>query len=88
MATEARTEYGVFSFMVQEGTDPYRLFIAAEPVTETTLLGKDAFLSFHLKTLDLNEAHRIATYMGQQIESIGFTIMETHPMFDANQATE
>ena len=88
MAAEARTEYGVFSFTVQEATDPYRLFIVAEPVTETTLLRKDAFISFHLKTLDLNEAHRIATYMSQQIESVGFTILETHPMFDTEQAAE
>jgi hypothetical protein len=86
MATEAKTEYGVFSFSVKEGTNPYRLFIAAEPVTETSLLGSDAFLSFNLKTLDLNEAHRIATYMSQQVESIGFTLLETHPMFGASHS--
>jgi hypothetical protein len=88
MSTEARTEYGVFEFSVKEGTNPYRLYIAAEPATDTTLLGKDAFLSFNLKTLDLNEAHRIATYMSQQIESIGFTMLETHPMFGAKQVIE
>ena len=88
MATEGRTEYGVFSFSVKEGTNPYGLFIAAEPVTDTSLLGKDAFISFNLKTLDLNEAHRIATYMSQQIESIGFTMLDTHPMFDAKHAAE
>ena len=88
MATEARTEYGVFSFAVKEGTNPYRLFIAAEPVTETSLLGKDAFLSLNLKTIDLNEAHRFATYLSQQLESVGFTILETHPMFESGQVTE
>jgi hypothetical protein len=88
MASEARTEYGVFSFTVKEATNPYRLFIAAEPVTETSLLGKDAFLSFNLKTIDLNEAHRFATYLSQQLESVGFTILETHPMFESRQATE
>jgi hypothetical protein len=88
MSTEARTEYGVFIFSVKEGTNPYRLFIAAEPVTDTTLLGKDAFLSFNLKTLDINEAHRVATYMGQQIESLGFTMLDTHPVFSAKQANE
>jgi hypothetical protein len=88
MSTEARTEYGVFTFSVKEGTNPYRIFIAAEPVTDTTLLGKDAFLSFHLKTLDINEAHRVATYMSQQIESISFTMLHTHPLFGAKQAAE
>jgi len=88
MATEARTEYGVFSFAVKEGTNPYRLFIAAEPVTETSLLGKDAFLCFNLKTIDLNEAHRFATYLSQQVESVGFTMLETHPMFASRQAAE
>jgi hypothetical protein len=88
MATEARTEYGVFSFTVKEGTNPYRLFIAAEPVTETSLLRNDVFLSFNLKTLDLNEAHRIATTMNQQVESISFTMSNTHPMFHIRHATE
>lgn len=88
MSAETRTEYGVFEFSVKEATNPYRLFIAAEPVTDTTLLGTDAFISFNLKTLDLNEAHRIATYMSQQVESVSFTIRETHPMFDAKLATE
>jgi hypothetical protein len=88
MATEARTEFGVFTFTVKEGTNPYRLFLAAEPVTETTMLGKDATLFFNLKTLDLNEAHRFANYMSQQVESVGFTMLETHPMFASGQAAE
>lgn len=88
MATEARTEFGVFKFTVKEGTNPYRLFIAAEPVTETSLLGQDAFLFLNLKTIDLNEAHRFATYLSQQVESVGFTILESHPMFGSRQTTE
>ena len=88
--TKARTERGDFLFKVSiYGDKGYSPFISTEPRRITTsLVGKDGFVAFDLKTKDFEEAERIADFLNEHIERIAFTIFEGHPMFNVKPPNE
>jgi hypothetical protein len=81
--TKARSEHGEFRFRVKEFGDG-TTYLAAEPERSAMTLLDEAQMFFQLRSkMNIAQAQRVADYLNEHISSVGITLFENHPMFNA-----